>query len=145
MVPLATTAGLAIVGWFAVHLFATSRDRRNKRRDLRLQMLIDAYRGLAGSGNRPLTNETSRDVEKAIDAIQLIGTPTDVALDQRLAKEFADTHHVDWQPLLVHMRQVIRAELKLEPVEEGLVHFRHIAPTSGMAPSGGAAGGPTRG
>lgn len=123
-IELVVTAALAILGWYAVHRLDAQRDLRNKRRDLRLEMLIDAYRGLAGSGNRSITPETAKEMERAIDSIQLIGTPEQVALAQRLGKEFADRHKIDWQPLLLELRSLIRRELDLESVEATLVHFR---------------------
>jgi len=40
--PLVVTAALAIAGWWAVHRLSMNRDQENKRRDLRVQYLLEA-------------------------------------------------------------------------------------------------------
>ena len=40
--PLVVTAALAIAGWWAVHRLFMNRDQENKRRDLRVQYLLEA-------------------------------------------------------------------------------------------------------
>src|ERR1700730_8658935 len=127
-VPLIVTAAVAIFGWFAVHQLTTSRDRRNKRREMRLSMMLDAYRVLAGSAHRPFIGQAALDVERALESIQLLGTSRQIELAQRLIKEFADHQGVAWHPLLVDLRDSLRAELELEPVAKRLLHLRAADP-----------------
>lgn len=57
LVPLLITTALAILGWFVLHLLAARRDLNNKRREMRLNVLIGAYRALEFAANRPYNAE----------------------------------------------------------------------------------------
>jgi len=56
MLTLLIPTVVAIVSWFAGSWLSVRRDRANKRRDLRVQYLIEAYRRLATATNREKTN-----------------------------------------------------------------------------------------
>jgi hypothetical protein len=61
LLPLIVTAALAIGGWYVVHRLSVNRDQQNKRRDLRIQYLIEAYRRLENSANRQDLSNYARD------------------------------------------------------------------------------------
>ena len=124
VVPLLVTTVVAVVGWYAAHRLFAARDRANKRRELRVQYLIEAYRRLENVSNRPISKATAPDFEKAIADIQLFGTPQQVALAKEFAVGFAQagTHTLD--PLLNDLRDSLRAELDLEPVSVGITYLR---------------------
>ncbi len=124
LVPLLITTFVAIVGWYVVHRFSVSRDVANKRRELRVQYLIEAYRRLEFAGNRPLTKDVAVEFERAVADIQLFGTPRQVELARVFALGFAEkgTHPLD--PLLNELRQDLREELKLAPVEKRITYLR---------------------
>lgn len=111
-------------GWYAVHRLSTQRDVANKRRELRVQYLIEAYRRLEFAGNRSLNKESAVDFERAVADIQLFGTPAQVKLAQEFAIGFAakKTHPLD--PLLTELRQELRRELKLEAVPPLIKYLR---------------------
>jgi hypothetical protein len=52
MLTLLIPTVVAIVSWFVGSWLSVRRDRANKRRDLRVQYLIEAYRCLAVGANR---------------------------------------------------------------------------------------------
>ena len=118
------TITVVIASWFVVHYLAGKRDQANKRRDLRVQYLIEAYRRLEFAGNRPLTEEVAPEFEKAVADIQLFGTPKQVELAQAFALGFAKngTHPLD--PLLNELRQELRKELNLEAVQPTIKYLR---------------------
>ena len=124
VVPLLVTTVVAVVGWYAAHRLSAARDRANKRRELRVQYLIEAYRRLENVSNRHISKATAPDFEKAIADIQLFGTPQQVALAKEFAVGFAQagTHTLD--PLLNDLRDSLRAELDLEPVSVGITYLR---------------------
>jgi hypothetical protein len=65
---------IAILGWFVAHQFNTNRDNKNKRRDIRIRYLLDAYRRLEGASNRPEADKETQDrFESALADIQLLG------------------------------------------------------------------------
>jgi len=52
MLTLLIPTAIAIVSWFVGSWLSVRRDRANKRRDLRVQYLIEAYRRLSTATNR---------------------------------------------------------------------------------------------
>jgi len=124
LLPSCIAAVIVVIGWYVVHYLSTKRDQTNKRRDLRVQYLIEAYRRLEYAGNRPMTEEVAPDFERAVADIQLFGTPKQVELAQTFALGFAEkgTHPLD--PLLNELRNELRKELKLEPVKPTLKYLR---------------------
>jgi hypothetical protein len=66
LVPLLITTAVGIVGWYVAHGLAMRRDRAAKRRELRVQFLVDAYRRLESVSNRPFRAETGKVLESAI-------------------------------------------------------------------------------
>lgn len=122
--PAVIIAAVVIIGWYVAHYLTGKRDQANKRRDLRVQYLIEAYRRLEFASNRPLINEVVPEFEKALADIQLFGTPKQVALAQSFALGFAEkgTHPLD--PLLNELRQELRKELNLESVQPSIKYLR---------------------
>ena len=82
------SALLALLGWVVGYVATIRRDRLSKRRDLRTQYLLDAYRRLEAAGNR---REPSREDEKALESavadIQLLGSSKQVHLARLFALE----------------------------------------------------------
>ena len=85
LAPLLVTTVVAIFGWLVAHRLSAARDRANKRRDLRVQYLIDAYRKLENAGNRNTnTSDYAAALELAVADIQLFGSPDQVKLATQL-------------------------------------------------------------
>ena len=119
----------ALLGWLGGYFTTIRRDRLSKRRDLRTQFLLDAYRRLEGAGNR---REPSRDDEKALESsvadIQLLGSPEQAHLARQFALEFAGKGHASLDPLLEALRSELRRELALPPLDEGITFLRIVHP-----------------
>lgn len=107
---------VVILGWFVAHQFNTNRDQTNKRRDLRVQYLLDAYRRLESAANRPEAGKENQDsFESALADIQLLGTKLQI---EELMKFFAGWNlsggRGNINPLLELLRTHLRKELDLE-------------------------------
>lgn len=127
IIPLIATTIVAIVGWFAAHQFSAARDRTNKRRELRVQYLIDAYRKLEAASNRQESEEIHiESLESAVADLQLFGTQAQVEKTIRFVKEFAATGKAPLGELLFELRRDLRQELHLEPAPEKIMHIRII-------------------
>jgi hypothetical protein len=100
------------------------RDLANKRRELRVRYLIDAYRQLESAGNRSEPSSKWSELESAIADIQLFGTPNQVEMAQRFADEFAESRTASLDELLFGLRDTLRAELQLEKVESQIKYLR---------------------
>ena len=125
LAPMLVTTVVAIVGWLAVHRLSAARDRANKRRDLRVQYLIDAYRKLESAGNRTASTVDYADLfESAVADIQLFGSPEQVKLARKFALDFASQGTAALDPLLNSLRMDLRQELQLPPLEDSITYLR---------------------
>ncbi|MGH8470638.1 MAG: hypothetical protein ACREVY_17225 [Gammaproteobacteria bacterium] len=63
-------SALIILGWFMVSWLAAKREFTNKRREVRIQYLIEAYRSIASAANRQeqTTDDQKLKIESAIDS-----------------------------------------------------------------------------
>lgn len=128
---LAALIGAAVVvtGWKVAHRQEMDRDRATKRRELKVQYLINAYRRLEYVSNRPITADTAPDFERAIADIQLFGSRRQVDLAQAFAAGLVEkgTHELD--SLISDLRQSLRNELDLEAVPPGIKYLRFSFPS----------------
>jgi hypothetical protein len=125
LITLLVPTVVAVISWFIGSWLAVRRDRANKRRDLRVQYLIEAYRRLATATERKETNaEYFADLDSAIVDVQLFGTPDQIAAAKKFAKELAEHRTAQLTELLASLRDDLREELKLDPVEGSLVVLR---------------------
>ena len=108
-----------------VHRLSAARNRANKRRNLRIQYLIDAYRRLETASNRAgsIANY-AKEFESAVADVQLFGTPEQVLLARTFALDFASHGTAALDPLLNSLRNDLRCELKLPPVEDHITYLR---------------------
>jgi hypothetical protein len=120
---------VAVVSWFAGNWLAVRRDRANKRRDLRVKYLVDAYRRLEAASHRPLLPPYSLDIESAVADIQLFGRPDQVNAAQKFAQEMAQQHKASLDDLLSSLRNDLRDELQLERVAGQLIFLRIVPPS----------------
>lgn len=127
LVPLLITTALAILGWLVLHLLAAGRDLNNKRREMRLNVLIGAYRALEFAANRPYDAKTAPAAEQAFADVLLLGTAKQVEMTHNIMREFAEKQAVDWKPLLLDLRKDLRAELNLDVVgDDRFGHLRYV-------------------
>lgn len=118
-------AVVAVVGWFAAHQFNVHRDRQNKRRDLRIQFLLEAYRRLESAANRDgKTVEQRLAFESAVADIQLLGTKEQVAATVAYLHQHAAGAGAQIDSVLRLLRGDLRKELGLSGKVENAVVFR---------------------
>jgi hypothetical protein len=78
MVIAAIALLLGPLGWYIAYRTTVRRDQLAKKRDLRIQYLIDAYRRLESAANR--TNAQTQELESAVADIQLFGSAEQITL-----------------------------------------------------------------
>ena len=116
---------VAVGGWFVAHQFNVYRDRKNKRRDLRIQFLLDAYRRLESAANREAQTEEQRlAFESAVADIQLLGTPEQVAATVSYLRLHATEGGAQIDEVLRLLRRDLRKEVGLSGEIENAVVFR---------------------
>ncbi|MBI5039777.1 MAG: hypothetical protein HZB57_00740 [Gammaproteobacteria bacterium] len=121
----AVPAVVAVAGWFAAHQFNVYRDRQSKRRDLRVQFLLEAYRRLESAANREAKTEAQMlEFESAVADIQLLGTPEQVAATVGYLRQHATGPGAQIDEVLRLLRRDLRKEVGLSGEVESAVVFR---------------------
>ena len=117
-------AAVVMLGWYIVHRLNASRDLKNKRRDLIMQYLLDAYRRLEAGANREKSEDQTLAFESALADIQLFGTREQIEAAVKFMRAHAETGDGSVQELLNSLRQSMRKELGYLQDNHSLLHLR---------------------
>lgn len=115
LAPLLVTSIITIVSWGVLHFLSKRRDEKNKRKEIRINYLIQVWRLLEAASNRD-NNTLNHNLETAIADIQLFGTEQQIELAQQFTKEMVQSKTSNSNELLVSLREDLRKELRLETV-----------------------------
>ena len=107
---------ISIASWFIGHFLSKKRDFINKKKELRIQYLINAWQLIENASNRH-DNTSLKNFEKAIADIQLFGTLKQIQLSREVAINFSRNKSVNCNLLLEELRNDLREELRLEKVD----------------------------
>jgi len=119
------TGLIVIIGWWVAHNYTSKRDTINKRRELTLQHLINAYNILTDDiAHREHSDERWKKLERIVSEIQLFGSPEQVKLAKLLANEVARREEFQLDPLINSLRRDLRKELKLKDIEGNVTWLR---------------------
>ena len=115
-------SALIIFGWFIVNWLASKREFINKKREVRIQYLIEAYRCIASAANRHegTTDAQKLNIESAIEDIQLFGNEGQL----NALNEMIKNKNSDFTQILEVLRNDLRKELKLVSVTNQLQFYR---------------------
>jgi hypothetical protein len=112
------TAVIAILSWIVAHRFNTIRDRALKKRELIINHLINAYRILANDiTRREASLERDLKLETVISELQLFGSEKQIHLTKKLTDDIVKGGDFYVDELLNDLRNSLRKELNLSPVE----------------------------
>jgi hypothetical protein len=126
LLPLLITTGVGLVGWFVVHLLSSRRDQANKRRELRVQHLLEAYQNLMNAAcyqKLEGQEEVLRLVTKASADIQLFGNEKQIQMACQCTRDYA-AGNASITELLENLRSDLRKELNLPVTQEKLQWLR---------------------
>lgn len=115
---------VAIIGGLVAHWLTVWRDKKNKRKEQRIQYLIEAYRRLSKASHHPKLYEIADEIQSAIHDIQLFGNESQIKLAKRFAFELADNKVANLDELFNELRDDLRDELKLPKVPERFFWLR---------------------
>lgn len=127
LVPLLVTTVVAISGWMVAHYFNSERDLHNKRIELRVTYLMEAYRKLEASVETKVSRDNLDILESAISDIQLLGTPEQVDKVLAWSRQFSvgeTQKDVNLQDLLEDLRTNLRSELGLQKIDRKIHHIK---------------------
>lgn len=124
-IKIVTTIILAVLGWIIGHYFNSKRTRDQKRREISVEHLINAYRILTNViSHRKETPERSEKLENILSDIQLFGSSYQVQLAKDLAVEVASGGEFQLDPLINSLRDDLRDELRLSKIEGNVKWLR---------------------
>jgi hypothetical protein len=125
IIKITVTALIAVAGWLIGHYFTSKRDKTNKRRDLTIEHLINAYRILTDEiSNRPQTPEGEKKLELIIAEIQLFGSKEQVQMARDLAHNIAQKRDYEYDTLINSLRTDLRKQLNLEAINGNVTWLR---------------------
>ncbi len=113
IVALGIGVALAVIGY----LFARRQDRLKQREAKRVEEVASAYLALADAVERPWTDQRARAFEAAFDRLQLYGTAIQIEVAQQALDEFVADGAVSLSDLLAILRDSVRRDLGLPPVD----------------------------
>jgi hypothetical protein len=116
---------LAVLGTIVGRLLGARGDIDNKRRELRMHVLVEAWRNVERAVNRPEA-EATRGLEHALADLQLFGTPSQAEHAARVARAMneGEAKPASVDDLLETLRLDLRKEMRLGPAGSPLVSFR---------------------
>lgn len=72
LIPLLVTSLITVVSRSAIHFLSKQRDVLNKKKEIRIRYLIDAFRRLESASNKKVA--INKDLESVMADIQLFGS-----------------------------------------------------------------------
>jgi hypothetical protein len=119
----------AAIAAVLAHRLTSRRDQTNRRNDLRVQYLLDAYRAVADTSHRDLDPGSAhvRTFEQGLADIQLLGSKEQAEMAVVIGNALAENGEAVMDDLLLSLRDDLRGELKLEVLPQPPSHIRVVS------------------
>lgn len=115
---ISTTIILAVIGWIFAHKYTSKRDVFNKKREIRIEHLINAYRTLAYDVcARTANKKVSEALISVLTDVQLFGSTEQIEMAHVLMDEAASRKPYNLDPLLNSLRNDLRLQLNLKGID----------------------------
>lgn len=128
IIKVVSTVVVAAIGWVVAHYFTSRRDLANKRREIKTEYLIEAYRKIdCAIEPTQYTREWCESVQSAFSEIQLFGTKQQIVLAHEFAEMLLSEKKINQnvlKQLLQDLRTSLRNELGLENTNSNIGHIR---------------------
>jgi hypothetical protein len=129
-IKIVATVFVAALGWIVAHYFTSQKSRNDKKRDLSIEYLSNAYRFLTTEiVQRDISDESWAKLEKVITDVQLFGSPEQVELIKNLVECIVQGGEFELDELINSLRKDLRKELGLEAVSGNVKWFRYTPRT----------------
>lgn len=119
------TIVLAVVGWRVGYSLTIKKDIIQKRRDISIEHLINAYRILTTEvAHREMTNENKMKLENILSDIQLFGSDEQIQFAKKLTEIVAAGDAFLLDPLINSLRNDLREMIGLKRITENVNYLR---------------------
>jgi len=116
------TIFISIISWVVVYISTSRLNLKDKRKQMRIQYLMEVYDTLADCCQR---SHLSPELEKAISKVQLLGTDEQIELTHQFISELAKSNNTSYDTLLENLRDDLRNELNLNKLNnKKILHLR---------------------
>ena len=120
------TALVAVLSWVVGHYLTSEKSRNDKKRDLSIEYLTDAYKFLATEiVLKHISDENWVKLEGVIANIQLFGSPEQIVLAKELANSIAQGGEFRLDALINSLRKDLRKQLGLKMVPGNVIWLRY--------------------
>ena len=114
---LSITILLAVASWTVVHLLSRRREIEQKKRELRVKYLRDAYLKLANVADRGNLQQNIEDIQDAFNDIQLFGEEAQIGLIGQFIEEAKSGGSPSINELFKELRNEIRQHIGLKSID----------------------------
>lgn len=129
LIKLLVTVVVAIFGWFVAHWLSSMRDEKSKKREIVTGYLISAFSEIERSIEpNEIAKEWFVNLGAALHKIQLFGDERQIELVHKIFEVMQNKNATfpndKLMELLRILRNDLRKELKLKPVNSGVILLR---------------------
>lgn len=125
IITVLSSVTIAVLGWIIGHILTSRREIHQKRREIRIKHLREAYLNLAhiaDSGGDIVKNISL--LQASLNDIQLFGGNSQIKLLEKFISELNEIDSAQMNDLIKALRNEIRAHLKLSTINETRWHVR---------------------
>jgi hypothetical protein len=123
-ITIIVSAIIAVLGWIVVHFLSQKRQIEEKKREIRVKYLREAYQTLANIADHDLNPESLKSFQSALNDIQLFGSRSQITIVGDLVKSMTNKEPADLNELLKHLRNEIRTSIGLDGIDDYRWHVR---------------------
>lgn len=124
IITLSVTILLAVGGWLIGHWLTARREIEQKKREIRVVHLREAYLKLANLADRGSLPEDIHDVQDAFNDIQIFGEERQIGLMATFIQELNEGKSPQINELLKELRNEIRQHIGLKSIDDYRWHIR---------------------
>lgn len=126
LVILVVTAVIAISGWLVAHGFTVKREIEQKKREVRVRYLREAYLNIANLCDRGSFPNDIAQLQDALNDIQLFGDEAQVELVGKVVTSLTTENTADFNELLKQLRNEIRGHIGLNALSSSRWYIRSL-------------------
>ena len=124
IIALSVTILLAVAGWMVSHGLSVKREIEQKKREIRVQHLREAYLKLANVADTGDLETNILDIQRAFNDIQLFGELSQIDLIERIIRQVTEEGSAKIDDLLKELRNEIREHIGLKRIDEYRLYIR---------------------
>jgi len=121
---LSVTVLLAVAGWMVSHGLSVKREIEQKKREIRVQHLREAYLKLANVADTGNLQANIVDIQQAFNDIQLFGELSEIHLIECIIRQVTEEGSARIDDLLKELRNEIREHIGLKRIDDYRLYIR---------------------